>query len=192
MSRPEGKRPSPRPLAIGLVAVTLLTIVLVLKHGANDRQLRATRAPAVAELPRAAAPSAALERPAPTAALEQQRPLTAERSVAKEAAMARAPTSADQMAAVPASAAAVPEAPVASAPAAGTTRVLLEVKPVDAKVYMRGREVPGPPYRFDIGKNQRIAVEVVRFGFVTAKVVLDDKKPVVSYGMLHERWKKTN
>jgi hypothetical protein len=71
-----------------------------------------------------------------------------------------------------------------------TTRVRLELKPVDAKVYIRGRELPGPPYEFDVPKDQKIAVEVVRFGFVTAKVVIDDKKPVVSFGMLRMRWRR--
>jgi hypothetical protein len=50
--------------------------------------------------------------------------------------------------------------------------------------------VSGPPYEFDIAKGEHLAVEVVRFGFVTAKVVLDDKKPIVTFGMLKERWKK--
>jgi hypothetical protein len=68
--------------------------------------------------------------------------------------------------------------------------VRLELKPVDAKVYIRGRELPGPPYEFDVPKDQKIAVEVVRFGFVTAKVVIDDKKPVVSFGMLRMRWRR--
>lgn len=71
-----------------------------------------------------------------------------------------------------------------------TTRVRLEIKPVDAKVILRGREIPGPPYDFDLAKGQKIAVEVVRFGFVTAKVVIDDKKPVVNFGMLRARYKR--
>jgi|GEM_PF-3529410 len=71
-----------------------------------------------------------------------------------------------------------------------TTRVRLELKPIDAKVYRRGREVPGPPYEFEVAKDEKIAVEVVRFGFVTAKVVIDDQKPVIRFGMLRELYKK--
>ena len=73
-----------------------------------------------------------------------------------------------------------------------TTRVTLDLSPIDAKVLYLGREVPGPPYVFDIAKGQRMAVEALRFGFVTAKVVLDDKKPRVHFGMLRERKAKVH
>jgi hypothetical protein len=70
-----------------------------------------------------------------------------------------------------------------------TTRVTLELKPIDAKVYYLGRAQPGPPFEFDIAKGQRIAVEVKRFGFVTGRVVINDKKPVISFGMLPEHYR---
>ncbi len=76
-------------------------------------------------------------------------------------------------------------APAASAPGE-TTRVTLDLSPIDARVLYLGREVPGPPFVFEIGKGQRMAIEVLRFGFATAKVVLDDKKPLVHFGMLRE------
>ena len=75
--------------------------------------------------------------------------------------------------------------PAASAPL-DKTRVTLELAPIDAKVLYRGREVPGPPFIFDVANGDRMAVEVLRFGFVTAKVVIDDKKPVVHFGMLRD------
>lgn len=75
--------------------------------------------------------------------------------------------------------------PAASAPL-DKTRVTLELAPIDAKVLYRGREVPGPPFVFDVANGDRMAVEVLRFGFVTAKVVIDDKKPVVHFGMLRD------
>jgi hypothetical protein len=68
-----------------------------------------------------------------------------------------------------------------------TTRVTLDLSPIDAKVLYLGREVSGPPFVFEVAKGQRMAIEVLRFGFVTAKVVLDDKKPLVHFGMLRER-----
>lgn len=68
-----------------------------------------------------------------------------------------------------------------------STQVTLVLKPIDARVYYLGRPIPGPPYVFDIPKGQRVAIEVHRLGFVTAKVVLDDKKPVVNFGMLLDR-----
>lgn len=85
--------------------------------------------------------------------------------------------------------AAAESAPVASAPP-GTTHVTLDLTPVDAKVNIRGREVAGPPYEFDIANGERIAVEVKRPGFATAKVVIDGKKPLVHFGMLREHWPK--
>jgi hypothetical protein len=85
-------------------------------------------------------------------------------------------------------AASAPTSPAASAPP-DTTRVTLDIKPIDAKVYYLGRAHPGPPFEFDVAKGQRIAVEVVRFGFVTRKVVIDDKKPVITCGMVPERYR---
>ena len=84
-------------------------------------------------------------------------------------------------------AASVPPAP--SAPP-DTTHVTLDLTPVDAKVNIRGRELPGPPFEFDVANGERIAVEAKRPGFVTAKVVIDGKKPLVHFGMLRERWPK--
>jgi hypothetical protein len=84
-----------------------------------------------------------------------------------------------------------PTEPIASANSAaladaapGTTRVTLEVRPPDAKVNQRGVAVPGPPYVFDVPKGKRITVEVARAGFVTRKVVIEDKKPLISLGLV--------
>jgi hypothetical protein len=81
-----------------------------------------------------------------------------------------------------------PTSPEASA-RPETTRVTLDIKPIDAKVYYLGRQQPGPPFEFDVAKGQRIAVEVARFGFVTRKVVIDDKKPVITCGMVPEHYR---
>ena len=87
----------------------------------------------------------------------------------------------------PAPAMAAPATSVA-APAAHveTTKVTLEVRPTDAKVHYLGRDWPGPPFVFELAKGERKAVEVARMGFVTAKVVLEDKKPIVKFGMLRQ------
>ncbi len=82
-------------------------------------------------------------------------------------------------------------APAASA-LPDTNRVTLDLTPIDAKVYQRGRELPGPPFVFELEKGERTAVEAIRFGFVTAKVVIDDKKPVVHFGMLREHRAKSH
>jgi len=75
--------------------------------------------------------------------------------------------------------------PTSAAALPGTTRVTLDVKPTDAKVILHGVAVIGPPYVFDVPDDKHIAVEVARTGFVTRKVVLDDKKPNVSIGLLY-------
>ena len=85
-------------------------------------------------------------------------------------------------------AAAEPTSSSASVPP-DTTRVTLDVKPIDAKVHYLGRLQPGPPFEFDIAKGQRIAVELVRFGFATRRVVIDDKKPVISVGMVPDHYR---
>jgi hypothetical protein len=85
------------------------------------------------------------------------------------------------------------EAPAGPAPATSaappmlppnTTRVTLELTPLDAKVNLRGVAVPGPPYVFDVPNGKHIAVEASRSGFVTRKIVIEDKKPVVSIGLM--------
>ncbi|HEY5959779.1 MAG TPA: hypothetical protein VIV60_24665, partial [Polyangiaceae bacterium] len=72
-------------------------------------------------------------------------------------------------------------------PTPNAARVTLEVKPVDAKVFLRGVAVAGPPYVFDVRKGERITVEVIRFGFVTRKVTITDKRPLLSVGMVRNR-----
>lgn len=73
-----------------------------------------------------------------------------------------------------------------SGPAVNSTRVTLELMPIDARVYSHGQEIPGPPYAFDVPKGKKLAIEVKRSGYATAKVVIDGKKPLVHFGMLKE------
>jgi hypothetical protein len=91
--------------------------------------------------------------------------------------LATGPTTAVESAAIKPAASAVIE----------TTRVTLDLSPIDAKVTLRGRAVSGPPFVFELAKDQRLSVEVTRSGFVTAKVVVDDKQPFIHFGMLRER-----
>jgi hypothetical protein len=84
----------------------------------------------------------------------------------------------------------VPTAPESSpteaSPHNNATRVTLELMPIDARVFLRGREIPGPPFSFDVPNGKKLAIEVKRPGYSTAKVVLDGKKPLVHFGMLKE------
>jgi hypothetical protein len=62
------------------------------------------------------------------------------------------------------------------------TRVRLEVHPPDAKVGRRG-VTQKPPYEFDVPKGKRIALEVLKKGYVTRKVTLDGTSTRVVVGL---------
>jgi hypothetical protein len=62
------------------------------------------------------------------------------------------------------------------------TRVRLEVYPSDAKVGRRG-VTQKPPYDFDVPKGKRIALEVLKKGYVTRKVTLDGSSTRVVVGL---------
>jgi hypothetical protein len=149
---------------IALASVMLVAAVATVLHG------RARNAPA----PKPQAPPSASHAMPPPAQASIAPPVASQ-------------PSANPTAAEPASA----EAPADLTPP-GTTRVTLELVPADAKVSYRGREQPGPPFEFDVASGHRMALEVKRSGFVTAKVVIDDKKPVVHFGMLRERKPKAH
>lgn len=80
-----------------------------------------------------------------------------------------------------------PEKNAARSNAIGTTRVRLIVHPPDAKVGRRGYTQKGPPYEFEVPKGKRIALEVVKKGYVTRKVVLDGSAPRVTVGLTKSR-----
>jgi len=172
------KRTAPRFIVAALAVITLVSVVIGLRERVASVK------------PQPAQQTVHVEReplPSPAIAQSQGAPVIQE-PLANVAAPDK--SAAEQGAAQPATVDSVP-APIASA-APATTRVSLSLRPLDAKVHLRGHEVPGPPFVFDIAKGEHLAVEVVRFGFVTAKVVLDDKKPIVNFGMLRERWRKQN
>ncbi len=161
------KRQNYRPIAFVLTGVVLVgAVALALRR---HRPIKAIQAPQIQAQVRSTPPH-------PSAVPASNAPPIVDESSGKIAA------------AEPATTAAFGAILPAASAALDTTRVTLELKPLDAKVYYLGRLQSGPPFAFDVAKGQRIAVEVVRFGFVTAKVVIDDKKPVISFGMLHERY----
>lgn len=170
------KRTAPRFIVAALAVIALVSVVIGLRERVASVK------------PQPAQQTVHVEReplPSPAIAQSQGAPVIQEPLANVAASDKAAP---EPGASKPATVDSVP-APVASA-APATTRVLLSLRPLDAKVHLRGHEVPGPPFVFDIAKGEHLAVEVVRFGFVTAKVVLDDKKPIVTFGMLRERWRK--
>lgn len=79
--------------------------------------------------------------------------------------------------------------PVVDEPAAvqarpTSTLVVLDVLPPDAKVAVKGVQQHGPPFVFDIPPGKRVAVEVMRRGFVTRRAVIDGSSPRVTVGLL--------
>jgi hypothetical protein len=70
-------------------------------------------------------------------------------------------------------------------------RVTIQVLPVDAKVVYRGVKRPGPPYEVDVPIGKKIALEVVRKGFVTRRLVIDGSEAKVSVALVAERHNKT-
>lgn len=81
-------------------------------------------------------------------------------------------------------------APAASAassaeldPKRRSTKVALEVFPLDAKVMLRGARKRGPPYEFEVLRGRRIVIEVSRKGYVARKVVLDGSETSLTIGL---------
>jgi len=154
------------PIAVALASMLLVSAVVFVLRGKNhnDASRNVQAQPRVEPAPQELAPF----KPSNARAVAPEPNATATAAPAAESASV---------------------APAASV-ALGTTRVTLDLSPIDAKVYIRGREIPGPPFAFDVAKDERLAVEVQRLGFATAKVVLDDKKPSVHFGMLREHGAK--
>ena len=165
-SSSETVTPSPRvrygTAAIALACFSVLAIVLAAVSSHRNR----TEPAASASGKSAARAPEALVAAVPSAAALQVNEV---RAPAPEAA---APT--EEVAAA-----------ASSAPPA-TNRVTLELMPIDAKVFLHGREISGPPFEFDVPPKRRLALEVKRPGFVTAKVVIDGKRPLVHFGMLRD------
>ena len=167
--RVTSKRQKYSLIAVALASLVLIDAVVTVLHGRNHNTAKPTAQVQARVEPAPRQPATFASSDVPPVAHESNATATQQETAAESAAVL----------------------PPASAPF-DTTRVTLDLTPIDARVLYRGREVPGPPYEFDIAKDQHMAVEVLRFGFVTAKVVIDDKKPVVHFGMLREHRAKTH
>jgi hypothetical protein len=158
---------SHRQIASVIAAFALVGVVVAMMLGRNrptENRAAAEVAPTVARVdqaPRDAPPPTADDLSRPT----EPRPRVAQNSVE--------PNASSQ-----------PRAAVTAAAPPKTTRVTLEVLPSDARVIYRGTAHPGPPFEFDVPKDKRLAVEVARSGFVTRKVIIDGKRPLLSIGLL--------
>jgi len=149
-------------IAVMLAALGAIAAVLGLLHG------RAQRTPAVLHDP-----------------LATPKDQTPKLDVAVSAPTQAAPANAEP-APVP-SVSTAAEVPTAAPAPSNSSRVALELMPIDAKLYSHGHEIPGPPFVVDVPYGKRLALEAKRAGYVTARVVIDGKKPLVHFGMRKEK-----
>jgi hypothetical protein len=177
-SSPPGKRLSNTHFAAIAAAVLLAGVIVAMMVGRTNlsatSELNALTARSDQVLPAEALPSLA------STPLVASAAVAASTDPAENAAVATQDTQSKAVAPSPSSTAA--PASSSDAATADSTRVTLEVVPADARVVHQGRLQP-PPYEFDVPKGKKIALELARFGFVTQKVVLDGKKPVVKIGL---------
>ncbi|HMA95463.1 MAG TPA: hypothetical protein VKP30_22395, partial [Polyangiaceae bacterium] len=175
----KGKRRTGGTIAVILSAIVLAGVFVAMMVGRSGTEpvLSASTAGAVipAIEPSAAEPLPVVNEPAPAHSV-----------AAPSASTDESPTTATSSGPVAVGAAPEVTSTAASAPAStppNIVRVTLDVRPTDAKVIYQGRLQPGPPYEFEVTKGKRMALEVVRFGFATQKVVLDGRKSSVLVGL---------
>ncbi|HET9934727.1 MAG TPA: hypothetical protein VFQ35_28675 [Polyangiaceae bacterium] len=190
LSQPvEARKPSRAPLLFALVASAAAAVLLMQAGGGSTSSTTSSAAssavsnsaPPVAEAPSAHVANA---EPKPEGKAEPAK------SEAKEELPKPEPAKPEQPSAAPASAAVV-EAPKAEAettatasPAStGNISVLIRVKPPQARIFYRGKEVGKPPVTVEIEPGKRRAYEVSLPGFMTRKVVVDGSETELSIGL---------
>jgi hypothetical protein len=65
----------------------------------------------------------------------------------------------------------------------GGTKVVVTLRPLDAKVYYKGREVGGSPFTLSVKPGKRRNFEVVRKGYLTRKLRVDGSKTEMVIGL---------
>jgi hypothetical protein len=75
-------------------------------------------------------------------------------------------------------------APIAGAdPSSGKIVVIVNVRPPQARIYYRGKEVGKAPLRVELEPGKRRSFEVGYPGFMTRKIVVDGSKPELLVGL---------
>jgi hypothetical protein len=144
----------------------------------------ASRAPIVLALSAAAAAALWLLRPAPAGRAPEVTRITsaAVSQPAPEVAKAPSRETREEPRAEPVPAGAAPSA-APSAAVASNISVVISVKPPQARVFYRGKEVGHPPVTVEIEPGKRRAYEVALPGYLTRKVVIDGSKTEVQVGL---------
>jgi hypothetical protein len=190
LSQPvEAKKPSRAPLLFALVASAAAALLLMRAGGGES----SSSSPAHSAEPAAvvvAKTEVAKAEPAPQPAkaepakAEPAKPEPAPQPAKAEPAKPEPPSSVE-----PADVAAVPPkaaGEVASAPpaaSAGNISVLIRVKPPQARIFYRGKEVGKAPVTVEIEPGKRRAYEVSLPGYMTRKVVVDGSETELSVGL---------
>jgi hypothetical protein len=80
----------------------------------------------------------------------------------------------------------LPKPPIFTAPVP-RRKVILQVFPYNARVYLRGLALEGPPYTVEVPIAKRVTLEVARPGYVTRRVSLDGLTHKVVVGLTRIR-----
>jgi hypothetical protein len=75
------------------------------------------------------------------------------------------------------------EAAVSAPSSSETLKAVISVRPPQARVFYRGKEVGRPPVTVEVEAGKRRSFEVALPGFMTRKVVIDGSKPEVFVGL---------
>lgn len=182
-ARGEGKGGSRAPILLALCAAA--GIALWLLRPAPETQapaaLSAKTSPAVAEIKQPAAVAEAKQPAAPPSPAAEQAaaPPASEPAAASAAPIQALPAANAQAATAEPTASAAPPSPEGGEP----IRVVISVKPPQARLFYRGKEVGHPPVTVEIEPGKRRSYEVALPGFMTRKVVIDGSKTEVQVGL---------
>ena len=184
LSQPvEAKKPSRAPLLFALVASAAAALLLMRAGGGSS-----TTSPAHSAEPAAVAvakpePAKAEPAPQPTNATPAKAEPAPQPTNAEPAKLEppSTPKPADVAAEPPKAAGEAASAP--SAASAGNISVLIRVKPPQARIFYRGKEVGKAPVTVEIEPGKRRAYEVSLPGFMTRKVVVDGSETELSVGL---------
>ncbi|MFZ5890162.1 MAG: hypothetical protein ACOY0T_03760 [Myxococcota bacterium] len=193
----ETRSPSRAPIVFALVAAAGVALWLLRPAAAPEATQAKVTSDTAAAVTEPAARVAAPTPVAPPDVVPQPAAIASAAPAAPEAAplAANAPAAEAQAAPLPANA----PVPTADAPAVGndasapapsagassgdTVSVVISVRPPQARVFYRGKEVGKPPVTVEVERGKRRSFEVALPGFMTRKVIIDGSKPEVQVGL---------
>lgn len=164
----QAKRPSRTPLVFALVASIAAGFFLM--RGVGSSSAPATKAT-----------TAALQTDTPHEKLEARAAAVAPPPSDNRA--AQAPVNPEPASPETPAESAAPRAEDAPAPSGGNVSVVIRVRPPQARIFYRGKEVGKAPVTVEIEPGKRRAYEVSLPGFMTRRVVVDGSATELSVGL---------